>query len=148
MYARENRTQISSCGKVLPVELLLYVLLCRYIPTARVQYEYPGQYQASDSRSCSSDANLLLHDDPDHYDDPYADPYEDNPESQHSRCPAEEAELQNQEAAAAAAETGGVEAEESRQGASIEAQDQSAHTEEERQDDSLLEGSVGTDVKR
>ena len=76
----------------------------RYIPTARIQYEYPGHYQASDSQSCASDSNLLLHDDPDHYDDPYADPYEDKSDSQQGRCPAEEAELQNREAAAAAAD--------------------------------------------
>ena len=79
-------------------------MLFRYIPTARVQYEYPGQYKASDSQSCASDSNLLLHDDPDHYDDPYADPYEDKSDSQQGRCPAEEAELRNQEAAAAAAD--------------------------------------------
>ena len=133
-------------------------LLSRYIPTARLQYEYPGQYRASDSQSCASDSNLLLHDDPDHYndpdhyDDPYADLYEDKSDSQQGRCPAEEAELRNQEAAAAA--TGAddpAEEAERLQNTKDSCQDsgdgQRSQT-DKQQDDSLTEQSVGTDVKR
>lgn len=132
--------------------------LGRYIPTARIQYEYPGHYQASDSQSCASDSNLLLHDDADHYDDPYADPYEDKSDSQQGRCPAEEAELQNREAAAAAADADAdspaEEAESRVQGTEDSCQDVNAQNEEQgsqqedQQDDSLPEQSVGTDVKR
>lgn len=75
---------------------LCNVVSCRYIPNERVQYEYPGDYQASDAQSCQADSNLLLHADPYPYPDPYADPYEDSPDSQHSQCPAEQADSHNQ----------------------------------------------------
>lgn len=84
------------------------VKLCvahRYIPSAKVQYEYPGTYQASDAQSCSADSNLLIHEEAELYNDPYADPYEDNPDSPHGRCPAEEAEAQSHKAAGTAADT-------------------------------------------
>ena len=68
----------------------------RYIPNKRTQYEYPGNYAASDTQSCQADSNLLLHEDPYPYPDPNADPYEDSPDSQHSQCPAEQAESQAQ----------------------------------------------------
>ena len=119
------------------------ILLCRYIPNARMQYEYPGSYQASDAQSCAADSNLLLHDDADHYTDPYADPYEDNPDSQHGHCPAEEAEVQSQQAAASSS---GVSDGDTGQ-APAEAERQTEHGTEES-GDSLPEQSVGTDVKR
>jgi len=119
----------------------------RYIPNARMQYEYPGDYKAQDAQSCAADSNLLLHDDPHHYTDPYADPYEDNPDSQHGRCPAEEAEVQSQQAACADYEPKGDADEGNSQEAAAEAEGHNQQTEQES-GDGLPEQSVGTDVKR
>ncbi|DBA98893.1 TPA: hypothetical protein ACH3X1_014642 [Trebouxia sp. C0004] len=120
--------------------------LGRYIPNARMQYEYPGTYQASDAKSCASDSNLLLHDDPDHYADPYADPYEDNPDSQHGQCPAEEAEVQSQQNAASESESKAGSSHDTEQATSAKAEVPIEGT--NGSGDRVPEQSVGTDVKR
>ena len=71
-------------------------MLCRYIPNERTQYEYPGDYQASDAQSCQADSNVLQHEDPDPSQNPFADLFEDSPDSQHSQCPAEQAQAHSQ----------------------------------------------------
>ena len=121
-------------------------LVGRYIPNARMQYEYPGTYQASDAQSCASDSNLLLHDDPDHYADPYADPYEDNPDSQHGQCPAEEAEVQSQQTAASELDSKAGSGNDTGQVTAAEAEVPVEGT--NGSDDTLPEQSAGTDVKR
>ena len=112
-----------------------------------MQYEYPGSYQASDAQSCAADSNLLLHDDADHYTDPYADPYEDNPNAQHGHCPAEEAEVQSQKAAASSPGVSDGPHGDSGQVTAAEA-DRQTEPGAEESGDSLPEQSVGTDVKR
>lgn len=113
-----------------------------------MQYEYPGTYQASDAQSCSADSNLLIHEEADLYNDPYADPYEDNPDSPHGRCPAEEAEAQSQQAAVSASETDpvGGDSSEAVGGGAPEAE--ASKKSKEGPGDGLPEQSVGTDVKR
>lgn len=125
----------------------------RYIPNARMQYEYPGSYQAPDAQSCAADSNLLLHDDPDHYTDPYADPYEDDPNSQHCQCPAEEAEALSQQAGSSdSASKDGADADAgadaSKSQAFVAESEQQNEANEENAGDGLPEQSVGTDVKR
>ena len=125
---------------------LWLLLLGRYIPNARMQYEYPGTYNASDAQSCASDSNLLLHDHPDLYPDPYADPYEDNPDSQHGQCPAEEAEVQLQLTAGSESGSKADSSNDTGQATAAEAEVPAESTNESG--DSLPEQSVGTDVKR
>lgn len=120
----------------------------RYIPSARMQYEYPGTYQASDAQSCSADSNLLIHEEADLYKDPYADPYEDNPDSPHGRCPAEEAEAQSQQAAVGTsqADPAGDDSSEAVSDEALTAQ--ASKDSKEGPGDGLPEQGVGTDVKR
>ena len=136
---------------VLRLQEQTYMKLCdvhRYIPSARMQYEYPGTYQASDAQSCSADSNLLIHDEADLYNDPYADPYEDNPDSPHGRCPAEEAEAQSQQAVGTASDTesGDGDSSEATGGKALKAE--ASKESREGPGDGLPEQSVGTDVKR
>ena len=113
-----------------------------------MQYEYPGTYQASDAQSCSADSNLLIHEEADLYDDPYADPYEDDADSPHGRCPAEEAQAQSQEAAATASDTESGDGNSS-EGVGGEALKAEASKEtKEGPGDGKPEQSVGSDVKR
>ena len=113
-----------------------------------MQYEYPGTYQASDAQSCSSDSNMLLHEETETYNDPYADPYEDNPDSSHGRCPAEEAEVQSQQAAASPSESTPSGDSSKAAGDDKSEADVCAQEGEEGPGDGLPEQNVGTDVKR
>ena len=120
----------------------------RYIPSARMQYEYPGTYQASDAQSCSADSNLLIHEEADLYNDPYADPYEDNPDSPHGCCPAEKAKAQSQPAAGADSDTNSAGDDSSGTVADEELKAEASQEGKDRSRDGLPEQSVGTDVKR
>lgn len=111
-----------------------------------MQYEYPGTYTASDAQSCSADSNLLIHEEADLYDDPYADPYEDDPDSPHGPCPAEEAEAQARQAAATAAGTDPADCSEAVTDEAMKAE--ASKGSKEGPGDGLPEQSVGTDVKR
>lgn len=122
----------------------------RYIPNAKMQYEYPGSYQASDAQACFADANLLLHEEAELYNDPYADPYEDDPDYVPGRCPAEKAEAQSQQAAASLA-SGTAEAREhggKAGGSDATKAKANKESKEEGPGHGLPEQSVGTDVKR
>ena len=124
-------------------------VLYRYIPNARTQYEYPGDYEASDAQSCSADSNLLLHpEESKPYSDPYDDPYEDSPESSHGRCPAEEeAQAHTQSPDLSSSDTGSLEdgGKES-DGGAVTAEPR--QEEEDGSRDEMPEQSLGTDVKR
>ena len=119
----------------------------RYIPNAKMQYEYPGIYQASDAQSCLTDSNLLLHAEAELYDDPYADPYEDDPDYVQGRCPAEEARLQK--AASLASDKAPPEKGDKVTGDEVMKAKSSKESKEGPGDkQGLPEQSVGTDVKR
>ena len=113
-----------------------------------MQYEYPGTYQASDAQSCAADSNLLIHEEADLYNDPYADPYEDNPDSPHGRCPAEEAEAQSQQAARTASDTDSAGGDSSEAVGDEALKTEASQESKEGPGDGLPEQSVGTDVKR
>ncbi|KAL3131480.1 hypothetical protein ABBQ38_007787 [Trebouxia sp. C0009 RCD-2024] len=123
--------------------------LGRYIPNTKMQYEYPGTYQASDAQSCLTDSNLLLHEEPELYNDPYADPYEDDPDYVQGRCPGKEAEAKSQQAARLA--SGSSSPEEGGKAAGNEAMKAKSNKESKKgpgNQEGMPEQSVGTDVKR
>lgn len=129
--------------------LLMPVLVHRYIPNTKMQYEYPGTYQASDAQSCLTDSNLLLHEEPELYNDPYADPYEDDPDYVQGRCPGKEAEAKSQQAARLA--SGSSSPEEGGKAAGNEAMKAKSNKESKKgpgNQEGMPEQSVGTDVKR
>ena len=84
---------------------------------------------------------MLLHEESEAYNDPYADPYEDSPDSSHGRCPAEEAEISQQAAGLPSDSTSSGDK-------SKPTDDDQAKEGEEGPGDGLPEQNVGTDVKR